>query len=432
MIKTAVVTLGCPKNQVDSEFILGVLDKNRFILVGDTREAEVVIVNTCSFIADAKRESLETIFELTTREPQPYIIVAGCMVQQHGRELWQELPEVAAFISPGAIGRLPVIIERVLKGERLLELSSSTEGEEGLPRLTVEGKPYAYLKIAEGCDNCCAYCTIPAIKGPYRSRPIERLVAEARALAATGIKELILVAQDTTAYGLDCYGEYRLPQLLQALACISEIEWIRLLYAYPTRITPQLVEVMAGEEKVVPYMDLPLQHASEDVLRRMNRPGGLKASLKAIDLLRNAMPDIALRSTFIVGFPGEREEDFYRLLEFLKAVRFDWVGAFKYSPEDGTAAASMPGQVPEDVKEERYRRLMLSQQTITKALNERWVGREIPILVEEPGIGRSFRQAPEIDGLIYLEGSHVPPGTFITARITKIRGPYDLVGQVIT
>ncbi|QGP93439.1 Ribosomal protein S12 methylthiotransferase RimO [Neomoorella glycerini] len=430
MIKTAVITLGCAKNQVDSEYMLGVLAKNHFALVSDPGEAEVVIVNTCSFITAAKQEALETILGLAQGESRPYIIVAGCLAQQHARELWEELPEVAAFIGPGAIGRLPRIIERVLKGERLLDVPHPDKEEGELPRLTGKGKPYAFLKIAEGCDNRCSYCTIPAIKGPYHSRPLAKLVAEARTLAAAGVKELILVAQDTTAYGLDCYGEYRLPRLLRELARIPEIEWLRLLYAYPTRITPELVEVMATEAKVLPYLDLPLQHASKTILRRMNRPGSLTAGIKAIERLRRAMPEIALRSTFIVGFPGEDEEDFQILLDFLGSMQFDWVGAFKYSPEAGTGAADLPDQVPEEVKEERYRKLMLYQQPITRACNERWVGRQVQVLIEGPGVGRSFRQAPEVDGLIYIKGSTLPAGTMTTVKLTGVHSNYDLMGEV--
>ncbi|KYH31074.1 30S ribosomal protein S12 methylthiotransferase RimO [Neomoorella mulderi] len=432
MIKTAVITLGCAKNQVDSEYMLGVLDKSHFALVSDPGEAEVVIVNSCSFITAAKQEALETILGLAQGEPRPYIIVAGCLAQQHARDLWQELPEVAAFIGPGAIGRLPLIIERVLKGERLVDVPPPDKEEGELPRLTEKGRPYAYLKIAEGCDNRCSYCTIPAIKGPYRSRPLEKLVAEARTLAAAGVKELILVAQDTTAYGLDCYGEYRLPRLLRELARIPEIEWLRVLYAYPTRITPELVEVMATEAKVLPYLDLPLQHASESILRRMNRPGSLAAGVKTIERLRRAMPEITLRSTFIVGFPGEDEEDFQILLDFLGSMQFDWVGAFKYSPEAGTGAADLPDQVPEEVKEERYRKLMLYQQPITRACNERWVGRQVQVLIEGPGVGRSFRQAPEVDGLIYIKGSTMPAGTMTTVKLTRVHSNYDLMGEVET
>ena len=431
MIKIAVITLGCAKNQVDSEYMMGILEQNRFTITGDAGAAAVVIVNTCSFITAAKEEAIETILELTVAPKHPRIIVAGCLAQQHARELWPELPEVAAFIAPGAIGRLPQIIERVLAGERLLDVPPPVAEGGSLPRRVDGGRPYAYLKIAEGCDNRCSYCTIPAIKGAYRSRPLEDLVAEARTLAEAGVKELILVAQDTTAYGRDCYGEYRLPQLLHELARLPALEWLRILYAYPSRITPQLVETMAAEAKVVPYLDLPLQHASAPILRRMRRPADLAAVGRVIANLRRAMPAIALRSTFIVGFPGEGEEDFQILLDFLDMVQFDWVGAFKYSPEAATTAASLADQVPEEVKEERYQRLMLHQQPVTRSRNELWVGRQVQVLVEKPDAGRSFRQAPEVDGLIYLRGAGLPPGSMATVKLTRVKGIYDMMGTPV-
>lgn len=431
MPKVAVITLGCAKNQVESEYMLGVLKKSHLELVDDPLLAEVVIVNTCSFITAAREEALATIMELAQVANHPRIIVAGCLPQQYAAELWPELTEAAALIGPGATARLPEIIRRVLGGERVLDVPGPEANAGELPRLISGGKASAYLKIAEGCDNCCTYCTIPAIKGPYHSRPIEGLVNEAVFLAARGIKELVLVAQDTTAYGLDYYGAYRLPELLRRLAQIDGIEWLRLLYAYPTRITPELIEVMATEPKVVPYLDLPLQHASEGVLRRMGRPGTGTAGLKAIERLRQAMPEIALRSTFIVGFPGEGEEDFRILLDFLTAAQLDWVGAFKFSPEAGTGAADLPDQVPEEIKAERYQRLMLHQQPITRAGNERWLGREVLVLKEKPGAGRSFRQAPEVDGLIVIQNDATPVGTMVRVKLTRVHQVYDLVGEPV-
>ncbi|NLW07256.1 MAG: 30S ribosomal protein S12 methylthiotransferase RimO [Clostridia bacterium] len=430
MIKVAVVTLGCAKNQVDSEYILGVLQNNQFEIVNDLNKAALVIVNTCSFITAAKQEALDTIMGLVQLERRPYIIVAGCLAQQHARELWSELPEVAAFITPAAIGRLPTIIKRVIAGERLLDIPPGDSGPGVLPRLSRESVPYAYLKIAEGCNNRCSFCTIPLIKGPYRSRPMESVVAEARALLANGVKELILVAQDTTAYGIDCYGEYRLPQLLKQLARLPELKWLRILYSYPTRITPELVEVMATEAKVLPYLDLPLQHASPRIIKLMQRGDSAEIALKAIERLRRAMPEIALRSTFIVGFPGEREADYQELLDFLAAIKFDWVGAFKYSPEAGTRAAYLPDQVPDELKDERYHRLMEQQQAITRACNGRWLGRELPVIMETSTIGRSFRQAPEVDGLIYLEGSTLPPGSMAALKMVRVHENYDLIARL--
>ncbi|MDN5325754.1 MAG: ribosomal protein methylthiotransferase [Moorella sp. (in: firmicutes)] len=430
MIRVAVITLGCPKNQVESEYMLGILEKNHLEVVSDPRQAEVVIINTCSFITAAREEALDTILELARAANHPRLIVAGCLAQQYASELWQELPEAAAFIGPGATGRLPEIINRVLKGERVLDVPSPEMVTGELPRLIEDGKPFAYLKIAEGCNNRCTYCTIPSIKGPYRSRPLEKVVAEAVSLAARGIKELVLVAQDTTAYGLDCYGEYRLPELLRRLARIEGIEWVRLLYAYPTRITPELIEVMATEPGVVPYLDLPLQHASEGVLRRMGRPGTGAAGLRAIESLRRAIPEITIRSTFIVGFPGEEEQDFQILLDFLTDARLDWVGAFKFSPEEGTVAAGLPGQVPEEVKEERYQRLMLHQQSITRACNEGWLGREVQVLKEGPEVGRSMRQAPEVDGVVYVKGDPSPTGSMVTVKLTHLYNIYDFLGEI--
>ncbi|MBE3581712.1 MAG: 30S ribosomal protein S12 methylthiotransferase RimO [Thermoanaerobacteraceae bacterium] len=441
MAKVAVITLGCTKNEVDSEYMLGVLEEKGYELVETPEEAEVVIINTCSFIRAAKEEALRTILSLapTRGESCPALIVAGCLAQQHGPELWQELPEVGAFIGPEAIPRLPEIIERVLRGERLVDIPGPGEEDlRGLPRRRLTTGPTAYLKIAEGCDNACAYCTIPLIKGPYRSRPKEELLREAEWLVSRGARELVLVAQDTTAYGMDLYGRYALPELLKTLARLPGVRWLRLLYAYPSRITSELIEVMAGEDKVCAYLDLPMQHAHPDILRAMGRAGTLALARKVITRLRALLPHIALRSTFIVGFPGEREGHFRELLRFLEEVRFDWVGAFTYSPEEGTPAAGMPGQVPERTKQRRYRRLLEHQEPITEENNAAWVGRELEVLVEgkaddgqgEVYVGRSFRQAPEVDGVIYIRGK-CRPGDMVRVRITGVEGVYDLGGEVV-
>lgn len=442
MAKVALITLGCAKNEVDSEYMLGVLEQSGYELVGSPEEAEVVIINTCSFIRAAKEEALTTILEVASRQegPCPYLIVAGCLAQQHSRELFQELPEVAAFIGPGAIPRLPQIVHRVLQGERLIDVPDPREENlRGLPRLRQDKGPTAYLKIAEGCNNNCTYCTIPQIKGPYRSRSQEEVIAEAEFLISRGARELVLVAQDTTAYGIDLYGRYALPQLLKALARLPEVRWLRLLYAYPIRITPELIEVMAGEDKICAYLDLPLQHAHPEILRAMGRGNSQEAACKAIARLRKYLPDIALRSTFMVGFPGEKEPHFRQLLQFVEEIRFDWVGAFTFSAEEGTPAAAMPGQVPERIKQERYERLLRLQEGITQEKNSAWMGREVEVLVEkkicsdqgEIFVGRSFRQAPEVDGVIYVKGN-CRPGEMVKVKLTAVQDIYDLVGEVVS
>ncbi|MDN5347705.1 MAG: ribosomal protein methylthiotransferase [Clostridia bacterium] len=436
-IRVAVVTLGCAKNQVDTEYMLGVLSEAGYELCNEPDKAEVVIVNTCSFITAAKEEALETVLNLAEQGKERKIIVAGCLAQQHARELVAELPEASAFVGPGAIPELPDIVARVLRGERLVRIPAGPALlPQGLPRVRISSGPVAYLKIAEGCNNRCTYCTIPSIKGPFASRPMESILTEARFLCRRGARELVLVAQDTTAYGLDLYGAYRLPELLRRLAALP-VDWLRLLYAYPTRLTPELQEVMAGEPKVCAYLDLPLQHVHPDILRLMGRGGTLGIAVESIARLRKLLPDIALRSTFIVGFPGEKEEHFQRLLDFMTEIAFDWVGIFTYSPEEGTPAAGLPEQVPEEVKEERYHRAMMLQREITYRKNQSWVGREVKVLIEERkeseeplAIGRSFRQAPEVDGVIYISGSGVP-GEFKRVLLKEVVDVYDLAGEEV-
>lgn len=440
--KVASVTLGCAKNQVDTEFMLGSLMGTKYLVVTRPDLADAVVINTCCFIDAAKEETVNTILEVAEmKKTQPglKLIVAGCAAQKYSKELLEELPEIDVLLGVGQLGRLKEVLDLLNQGcptplvfveENPVDVNPST------PRWGVAG-PSAYLKIADGCDNHCTYCVIPQIKGPYRSRPLEVLVREARDLAARGVKELCLVAQDVTAYGLDLYGDLRLPELLRQLVEIEELRWIRLLYCYPTYITDELLQLIGEGRKICRYLDIPLQHGSSAVLKRMGRKGDRPFLERLLERVRRAVPEIALRTTFIVGFPGETEAEFQELLDFMQQQRFQWAGVFTYSQEPDTPAARMKEQVPERVKEERYHRAMMLQREITLQLNEKWVGRKLEVLVEGVSpdredlyVGRAYLHAPEVDGQVYFTSSLVHrPGDMVKVLVTHV-AEYDLLGEM--
>ncbi len=432
-----IATLGCPKNVVDSENMAAQLALAHHDIVEDPRRADVIIVNTCGFIEPARRESLDVLRELTRgKRRRQRVIAAGCLAQRWGTRLFQEAPAVDALLGTrrwDEITRLvDVLSSRTSPGEPLAWLDGSLDME----KMPAPGRPFAgpsaYLKIADGCSASCSFCSIPLIKGPARSRPMEHIVAEARELVEAGARELILIAQDITSYGADLGMEDALPDLIERiLRAVPELDWLRLMYAYPQRISPRLIEVMAAHPQVCHYLDIPLQHGHPEVLRRMRRPHDLDKVMAQIEALRAAMPDIALRTSLIVGFPGETETEFQALLEFVDAISFDWVGAFIFSPEEGTPAAEMPGQVPAEVKQARYAQLMERQQAISLRRNQEQVGRVLDMLVEGVGdgisVGRTYRDAPEIDGLILVEGE-AGVGDLLPVRVTSA-SEYDLWGE---
>ena len=438
--RLGAISLGCPKNLVDTEVMLGLLREAGFRIVTDPRQADVLLVNTCCFIAPARQESAEALPEaaaLRREGTAQALICAGCWPQADAPGLRARFPEIDALIGPGDVGKIVSVIEQAIAGVPTLHPVSppSYLHDQTTPRVRATPPWTAYLKIAEGCDHRCRFCVIPRLRGRYRSRTADSLLAEARALAASGVRELNLIAQDTTAYGRDLAGP-DIADLLAALAGIEEIHWLRLLYAFPSRVSARLIEVMAGHPAICQYIDLPFQHADRELLRRMGRPGDGEAYLRLIARLREAMPDIAIRSTFLVGFPGEDDRAFGQLLAFLEAARLDRAGAFCYSREAGTPAATRPDQVPAEVAEARYHQLMARQQAISLARNQAWVGREIEVLIESPGaergewVGRSFRDAPEIDGSVLVRSPHsLRPGEFVRATITGAE-PYDLAGRL--
>lgn len=441
LAKVAVITLGCDKNTVDSENMLGLLKQNNYQIVGDPSEADVVIINTCGFITAAKEESIDVIMEaikLKEINPQIKIIVAGCLVQRYIKELAEELPEVDGFLGSNNVPGLLKLMDQVLAGQRVTTLTNSSPNPDlVIPRVTSTPSYYSYLKIAEGCDNRCTYCAIPNMRGPYVSRSISSLVQEASSLAARGVKELSLIAQDITLYGIDLYKKHSLVQLLKKLVQIPRLEWIRLMYCYPTHVTDELIDFIAENKQICKYIDLPLQHADQEILQRMGRKQKVEDVIKLIEKLRSRIPNLALRTTFIVGFPGETEKHFRNLLNFMREMQFDWVGIFTYSPEEGTPAANFPSQVPEKIKQERFERAMLMQQEITRQRNKRWLGTVQKVIVErmiEEGNGkfwqgRTQQQAPDVDGVVYFKGDNLVPGNFVPVLITGVED-YDLLGEI--
>ena len=432
-------TLGCPKNRVDSEIMLGALTGAGYRLVPDPEKAEVIVVNTCGFIESAKEESVEAIVELSEMKRGGRcrkLVVTGCLVQRHAEELARELPEVDHFLGTGAYQEIAQVVSDA-QARRLVVPDPDFVHSASTPRVSSLPSHTAYLKIAEGCDNACAFCIIPKLRGPQRSRPIADVVAEAEALAAQGAVELSLVAQDLTAYGQDLPGRVRLHALLPELAKVDGIRWIRLHYAYPRDVPDALVDAIASEPKIVKYLDMPLQHSSDRLLRAMKRGRDSGFLRDLLARLRRRVPGIALRTSLIVGLPGETEEDFEDLLAFVREQRFERLGVFEYSAEEGTPAAEMPDQVPAEARRERYRAVMEAQQEIARAHQRAMVGRRLEVLVEGRAeetehllAGRHAQQAPEIDGLTYLNDGVAYPGEIVTVEVTDA-SDYDLVGRVV-
>lgn len=447
-MKIGVVSLGCPKNLVDSETMLGLIHEENYEITNDPSEAEIIIVNTCGFIESAKEESINTILQMAEYKKSgscKYIIVTGCLSQRYAEELFNELPEADAVAGVEVYDEIGSIIKRVMNGERFIMLERSkpdviyTSKETFLPRILTTPSYTAYLKIAEGCDNCCSYCAIPKIRGPYRSKPMEQVLKEAKALADNGVKELIVVAQDTTRYGEDLPGgKLLLADLLKELNKIESLKWIRVMYCYPNNFTDELIETFASLDKVCKYVDLPLQHASNRLLASMNRYDTREEVETLLAKLRKRIPGIVIRTTFIVGFPGETDADFEELKEFVEQQRFENAGVFAYSQEEGTVAGAMPNQIPDEIKQERYHELMALQAQISEEIHKDTEGQTLEVLVEgieEDGsglhYGRSYREAPDIDGLVFIENpGDIKPGCFVKVNI--LQGfTYESVGERI-
>ena len=436
--RVGMVSLGCAKNQVDAERMLYMLKEEGFEIVADAALADVVIVNTCGFIESAKQEAIDTILEFCTLKQEGRIkavICTGCLAERYREEVMKEIPELDAVVGIGKNSEIVRIIRDIYAGEQ--EITEFGEKE----ALDIEGErilstqPFtAYLKIAEGCDNCCTFCAIPLIRGRFRSRPIENIVAEAKHLAANGITELVVIAQDTTRYGEDIYGESRLPELLRELCRIDGIKWIRTLYAYPERITDKLLDTIASEEKLVKYLDIPIQHCNEDILKRMNRGGSRESLAALIKKIRERIPGVILRTTMLTGFPGETEEQFTELCQFVKEMKFERLGCFAYSAEEGTPAAEFEDQVPIKIKEKRSEIVMEEQMFISDRFNESQLGKTLEVVTEgfdryaECWFGRSAMDAPEIDGKVFFTSDRkLAIGEFVNVTIDDVMD-YDLLG----
>lgn len=439
-INVGFISLGCPKNQVDAELMLSKIQKAGYNIVDVAYEADVVIINTCGFIEDAKKEAIDNILEMAELKNEgtiQKIIVTGCLAQRYQHELISEMPEVDGVIGIGANDDIIEVIQAVMNDQTVEKYPEKENMPLGGDRLLTTPEHWAYLKIADGCSNCCTYCAIPSIRGAFRSRPMEDIVAEAEKLALSGTKELILVAQDTTRYGLDIYGELKLSELLRQLDKIDGLKWIRLLYCYPDRITDELIDTIASSEKVLHYIDLPLQHADGEMLKAMNRTGDRESLTLLIDKLRDKMPDIILRTTFITGFPGETEQAFNTLSEFVDDIQFDRLGCFAYSAEEGTPAAEFENQIDDDVKKHRADVIMEQQFDIMQYKQKNLIGTTVDCIVEgydaytDSYFGRTWMDAPEIDSVIYFTGK----GDYNEGDIVKVEifdiNDYDLLGEIV-
>ncbi len=440
-MKILFISLGCDKNLVDTEVMLGLLASRGYEMTDDETQADIIVINTCCFIHDAREESIENILEMAEYKKSGQakaLIVTGCLAERYRQEILEEIPEVDEVLGTAAYDRILDAVDAALAGKQEVMLTDV----DALPlpdakRLITTGGHFAYLKIAEGCDKRCTYCIIPKLRGNFRSVPMERLVKEAKELAEQGVKELILVAQETTLYGRDLYGEKSLHALLRELAKISGIRWIRILYCYPEEITDELIQVMKEEPKVCHYLDLPIQHANDAILKRMGRRTSRQQLIDIIGKLRREIPDICLRTTLITGFPGETKEQHEELMDFVDEMEFDRLGVFTYSPEEGTPAALMPDQIREEIKEERQAELMELQQEIAFDNAQDMVGREVLVMIEgkvadeNAYVGRTYRDAPNVDGLIFINtDEELLSGDFARVKVTGAVD-YDLIGELL-
>ncbi len=440
-VRIGIVSLGCPKALVDSEVILGKLQDARYRFVKDPGSSDVVLLNTCGFIKDAKQESIDAILrliELKKKSKLLGLIVMGCLVQRHAEELKKEFPEVDAFVGSGDYQRIAAVLRKVTAGRKLVSVHSAGYlAVAGEKRVSLTPKFYRYLKISEGCNHTCSFCVIPMLRGKFRSRKIPDVVSEARALVKEGARELVLIGQDITKFGCDHTKKHLLPELLGELEAIQGLRWIRLLYAYPSSVTDALIRTMVRSSKICHYLDLPLQHINDRILAVMRRGFDKKKTVALIRKLRAAMPDLVLRTSFIVGFPGETEREFRELLDFMEEVKFERLGIFPYSPEEGSPAAVLPWQIPEKIKRVRYHRAMQLQQKIAREVQRRFLGKTLTVLAESKDagsehrwIGRSTADAPEVDGGVFIRSSKdLKPGNFYPVHITDTK-EYDLVGEV--
>ena len=440
MYKVAMVSLGCPKNQVDAEKMLALLKKGGMEITSAEADADAIIVNTCGFIESAKAEAIENILEASRYKEDgkcKALVVTGCLAERYRDDITEEIPEVDVCVGLGSNGKIAEIVKKAIEGEKQNYYGEKTDLDLNGERI-LGGMPYtAYLKVGDGCDNCCSYCAIPKIRGRMRSRTIEDCVAEAKVLAEGGVTELIVVAQDTTAYGTDLYGEPKLPELLTELCKIEGLHWIRTLYTYPEKITDKLLDVIKGQEKLVKYLDIPIQHINDDILKKMNRKGDKKSVSDVIDRIRDKIPDVTLRTTLITGFPSETEEQFSELAEFVKEKRFEHLGCFTYSPEEGTAAALMENQIDEQVKQDRCDNIMETQALISASRNAEKIGKVTEVLIEgwddyiKCYFGRAPWDAPEIDGKVFFM-AHKPLkiGQYVKVKINDCLD-YDLLGELV-
>ena len=439
MTKVGFISLGCCKNLVDTEVMLFNLHAAGFEITPDEEEAEIIVINTCGFIESAKQEAIDNILdaaELKKWGKCRHIIATGCLVERYREEVMNELPEIDALVGIGSLCDIAEACKAVMRGEKYTSFRDKETMDLGGDRIITTDPHTAYLKVSEGCDNLCTYCAIPLIRGGHRSRTIEDIVSEAKDLEKMGIKELNLIAQDTTRYGLDIYGEYSLAKLVKAITKETNIPWIRLLYCYPDKITDELIEELRSNDRLVKYMDIPVQHIADSVLKRMNRHGGKALILETIKRLRERVPDIVLRTTAMVGFPGETDEDFTELCEFVKETKFERFGAFTFSPEEGTAAAEMTDQIDEQVKQDRYDVLMQTQLTVSEEKNAEKIGKTFTVLcdgydrIAEIYYGRSYADAPDVDGKVYFKSKNkVNPGEFVSVKVTEALD-YDVIGEV--